>query len=148
MTYSRIFCLGGKVVDDKKSLTRSSLVCQHPKDPRSQSHFDFCSLPVPTAPPPNVVGNSFQSTEYVSFTWGAIPPARRNGQLQGYLVRYWIAREDGKSSADLLIKKKRLDKHTYSIKLKGYQTNTLVGVTVSGFSSTGEGPRSEIVTAG
>ena len=81
--------------------------------------------------------------------WDDIPDDKHNGIFQGFKLRYSLVSSGGRRLVPqghiVLI---TTDKFTFEYVIAGLQSYSTYEITISGFTNTGEGPRSAPVTAG
>lgn len=110
-------------------------------------HLLFISEP--EIVPPNFRMKQFIATDSLIVTWDAIPIEMHNGVFQGYKLHYAMVRSAGR---DLVPKGTTnvisTDKFTFFYEIRGLQSYSTYEITISGFTSAGEGPKSEALKAG
>ena len=96
-------------------------------------------------PVPGVVITDFQSVDWWSVEWRALPRDKIHGILRGYRLIYYMSyRSDVPVGGEIKPVVIEFDKFTFYYKVKNLVNYATYNVTVTGYTNAGNGPTPEI----
>eukprot|EP00794_Sanderia_malayensis_P011277 gene11277-12457_t len=100
---------------------------------------------VPISPPSDVTASLLSRDGKMLVTWSSLPDGAVRGILKGYTVHYSITRKGTSTLLEGTGTSIIAPKHSSSVILSGFSSYTEVKISVSAFTSAGQGPKSPSV---